>query len=494
MYRKIFKGTSFLSAAEVVSQGCALVRNMILARFLAKADFGVAALLGMVLTLFELSGKLALSQQVIQSKHGDDPKFISSVQFSQFAAGTLSALLILLAAWPLAHFFSGPQYFTSILALALIPFISGMNNLDVYRFARRLAFGPLVLVDTIPQVISTLAAWPLAIFFKDYRAVLVLLLGKALFSTAITHLLAEHRFSMKFNAHWLRESVKFSWPLLLNGFIQIGNFQGDSMVVAASFPLAQLGIYSVAMTIAMAPNLTIMRISSSLGLPLLAEVQNDPPRFTARYSQLVQTMALVGSIVIVGMMLCGEQVVMLLFGSKYAGVGALACWLTASQSMRVLRASTTIAAMARGDTINNLISSSWRLSGLLLAIMVGILKASITWFAVAALMGEIIALSATIIRLKSKHSIAPKRTILPAAVGVMCVVFTGGIKLLLSPGQHPFFNWLFLPVAVLLNVGAFTLCFAELRTVMIDLNRRLRMKLGWQVTNTLPAFSGDLKD
>src|ERR1035438_7228483 len=101
IYRKTLKGTSFLSASEVVSQGCGLVRNIILARHLTKADFGMATLLGMVLTLFELSGKLALSQQVIQSKHGDEPGFVASVQFTQFVAGTFSALLILMASWPL---------------------------------------------------------------------------------------------------------------------------------------------------------------------------------------------------------------------------------------------------------------------------------------------------------------------------------------------------------------------------------------------------------
>ena len=498
IYRKILKGTSFLSASEVVSQGCGLVRNIILARFLTKADFGVAALLGMVLSLFELSGKLALSQQVIQSRHGDEPEFIASVQFTQFIAGTLSALLILIASWPLAHFFSGPNYLASIMALALIPFISGLNNLDVYRFARRLAFGPMILTDLVPQVLTTLAAWPLAVFFGDYRAILILLLGKAFLSAAMTHWLAERRYTMRFTLGWFHESLNFGWPLLLNGFIQIGNFQGDSMVVAASFPLAQLGVYSVAMTIAMVPSMTIMRISSSLGLPLLAEVQNDLPRFAARYGQLVQIMALVGCAATLGMLFCGEQVVGLFFGSKYAGVGALACWLTAAQSMRILRGATVLAAMARGDTVNNMVSSLWRLSGLLLAIIVGVLKASITWFAVAALVGEVVALSATIIRLETKHSVSPKTTIMPAVVGVTCVLAAGVIKWLFCLGPNSFFNWLLLPVMIILSAGAFLLCFRELRVAAGDAALHFRIRMGWSsptesstAAGGIPALSSD---
>lgn len=501
VYRKVLKGTSFLSASEVVSQACGMVRNIILARYLTKADFGVAAILGMVLTVFELSGKLALSQQVIQSKHGDERGFVASVQFTQFVAGAFSALLILAGAWPFAHFFSGPKYLPSIMALALIPLINGLTNLDVYRFSRRLSYGPLVLTNIIPQVITTVAAWPLAVWLGDYRAVLVLLLGKAFLSAVMTHGLAERRYSLGFNPVWFRECLNFGWPLLLNGFVQIGTFQGDSMVVAAAFPLAQLGIYSVALTIAMAPSMTILRIGSSLGLPLLAEVQSDVPRFNSRYGQLAQIMALIGCGVTLGMLFCGEQVVVLLFGAKYAGVGVLACWLTAAQSMRILRGATVIAAMARADTVTNVTSSLWRLSGLGLAIVVGVLKANIVWFAVAALAGEIVAVAATIVRLSSKHSVSPKLTVLPTALAMVCVLAGGATKWLSGISQYSLFNWLLLPVFLLLSAALFVFCFGQLRTATFDAVLHFRLAMGWAApkenhvaARSITALSSDAKD
>ena len=477
VYRKILKGASFLSASEAVSQGCSLVRNIILARFLAKADFGVAALLGMILTLFEMSSKMALGQQVVQSKHGDDPGFVASVHFTQFATGTLSALLILVFAWPLAHVFSGPQYLISIMMLALIPFVTSLNNLDVYRRTRHLSFGPLVLADVVPQVVTTLAAWPLAVMFRDYRAVLYLLLGKAFLSASMTHLLAERVFSLRFNSYWLGESLKFGWPLLLSGFIQFGNFQGDSMVVGAAYTMSQLGEYSVALTIAMALSVTIAKIGGSVGLPLLAEVQSDVPRFTCRYSQYAQAMALIGCTAMLGMLFCGEQFVVLLFGAKYSGIGVLACWLTAAQALRIIRGAAVTAAMAKGDTVNNLVSSSWRLSGLLLAIGVGLVKGSLVWFAVAAFVGEVVALAATVARLSSKHIIAPRITFMPAILGSACVLFAIAIKWALAIGPHSYLNWLLLPPTVLLSAVVFTACFPELRAAAAGFRSHLKARM-----------------
>ena len=477
-FQKILKGTSLLSGSEAVTYGCSLARNIILARFLGKADFGVAATLGMIISVFELASKMALGQQVVQSKYGDDPAFVSSVQFTHLALGTVSTLLILAFSWPLAHFLSGPQYLRSIIILAFVPFINGLTNLDLYRYARRFSFGPLVVTEIVPQVAVTLAAWPIAALFRDYRAVLCLLLGKAVLSASMTHVMAERRFSPRFDAHWLRESLSFGWPLLLSGFIQFGNFQGDSLVIAAAYPMAKLGEYSVAMTLAMAPGLMILRIGGSVSLPMLAEVQSDPTRFAFRYSQYAQTMALIGCSAMLCMLFCGEQVVVLLFGAKYAGVGRLACWLTGAQALRILRGATVAAAMAKGDTVNNLVSSSWRLSGLLVAIAVGLLKGSLTWFAVAGFVGEVAALGASVVRLNSKHSITPSRTLVPALWGAISVILAGALKSALSINPYSYVNWFILFAFLGLTAGSFMAFSPELRSGLSRFQEYAKGKLG----------------
>jgi O-antigen/teichoic acid export membrane protein len=475
--RKVLKGASFLSGSEVINQACGLIRNMILARFLTKADFGVAALLGTILSVFEMTSKMALSQQVIQSEHSDVPAFVNSVHFTQVALASLSALLILIFAWPLAHFFAGPQYMSTIMALALIPFLNGFTNLEVYKQSRRLSFGPQVLSDTVPQVVTTLAAWPLALLFHDYRTILCLLLGKSLMNVIMTHLLAATRFTPRFNRDWLKESLKFGWPLLLAGFIQLGNFQGDSMVIAARYTLAQLGEFSVALTLAMAPGLVLLRVCHTVSLPLLVEVQNDLPRLTARYSCYVELMALLSCFATLGMAFCGEQMIFLLFGAKYAGIGALACCLTAVQGLRIVRGATVGAAMARGDTVNNLVSSIWRLSGLPLAICVGALHGSLTWFALTGVVGELIALSSAIFRLSAKHSISPQITIMPTLLGLSYVIIAVAIKWALPLPPYSWLNWPMLITVLSLNAAVFMLCFPSLRAMIRDFVQKIRTRL-----------------
>lgn len=476
--RKVLKGTSFLSIAEIVNQGCSLLRNIILARYLAKADFGVAALLGLILTVFEMTSKMALGQQLIQSKNGDDPSFLDHIHCTQLGLSTLSTLLILVFAWPLAHYFAGPQYLASIMLLAFIPFVTGFIHLEVFRRTRELSFGPMVLAETVPQVIATLAAWPLAVYFKDYRAMLWLLLGKAILYSLMTQLLAKRRFTPRYNARLLRESLRFGWPLLLSGFIQLGNFQGDSMVIAAGYTLAQLGEFSVALTIAMAPGFLLIRISNSVSLPLLSAVQSDPAQLNIRYAQFVELMALLACFATLGMVFCGEDVVTMLYGMKYTGIGVLACWLTAGQSLRIIRNTMGCVAMACGDTVNNLISSTWRLSGLPLAIGVGFWQGSLTLFAVTAALGELIASSAVLLRLSSKHQIKPRATLLPATLGLGCVLLAAAIKWGLPANTPSSLHWILLGITLCLSTGIFMVRFPALRVLIIGFALNINSKLG----------------
>jgi O-antigen/teichoic acid export membrane protein len=466
--RKTVKGASFLSASEIVNQGCSLARNVILARFLTKADFGVAALLGLIITLFELTGKIALGQQLVQSKRGDDPSFLGSIHFTQLSMGTISAFLILLCAWPLSHFVAGRQYLVPLMVLASIPFLNGLTNLGLTQFTRQLHFGPSVLSEIVPQVVTTLAAWPLALYFRDYRAVLAVMLGRTLLYVAMTHVMAERRFAPRFNAHLMKESLRFGWPLLVSGFVQIGNFQGDSMVVAARYALSQLGEYSVALTMAMTPGFAIMRICQALSLPLLSEVQSDAERFGFRYARYVELMAFFSCCVALGMLFCGESLVVLLFGGKYAGVGALACLLFCAQAIRFIRVAVGTAAMARGDTVNNLISSSWRLSGLALAVAIGSLHLAIAWFALAGFVGEIISLTAVVSRLAKKQSIKASVTSKPTISAFCCIGAAAVAKWLLNIDARSLVNWPLLLIAVILSAVAFAAYFPELWTIVRD--------------------------
>ena len=82
--RRAVRGSLLLALSEGVGWGSSFVRNMILARMLTKADFGIAATFSLILTLLEFSAKLGVGQFVIRDKEGGQPDFISAAHLVQF--------------------------------------------------------------------------------------------------------------------------------------------------------------------------------------------------------------------------------------------------------------------------------------------------------------------------------------------------------------------------------------------------------------------------
>ena len=104
---KVLKASSLSGMGQLISYGASFLRNVILARALTKADFGIAAGLLLMMSAFELSGKLSIGQQVIQAKDGDHEDFQATAQGCQFLAGCTGAVLIAAFGVPMAAPFQG---------------------------------------------------------------------------------------------------------------------------------------------------------------------------------------------------------------------------------------------------------------------------------------------------------------------------------------------------------------------------------------------------
>ncbi|MGB9552970.1 MAG: oligosaccharide flippase family protein, partial [bacterium] len=381
------------------------LRNMILARLLTKADFGAAATLGIVLGLLELTAKTGIARFVVQDRDGDRPEFIATVHAFQTCLGLLSALLVLAATPFSARIFDlhGPLWVLCL--LALIPLLRGLEHADVRTFERNLRFGPSTMVEMVPQVIITAAAWPVAIWLPDFRCVLVLMIAKSAMSCAMSHVLANRPYRWQWQKVYLRRMVRFGWPLLINGFLMFGIFQGDQLIVATFYTLSDLGPYAAASALAMVPGLLFGNVIGSVTLPILSQVQDDKEEFQKRYRQVMAAVILLSATSGVGMILGSEPLMRIVYGEKYAGSGIILGWLAACHALRNLRIFPTTAALAQGDSQNSLFSNIGRVIGLIPALVAALTGMPIWTVAASGLVGEAIASWVSFKRLERRDGI-----------------------------------------------------------------------------------------
>ena len=406
--RQVFRGAAVIGVGQGLGQVLSFLRNVIVARLLGPEDFGIAATFALTVSLLEMISDLGADKLIIQAPDGDDPKLQATAQLWQFARLAIGAILILIMAWPLAAMFGVLHARWAFYWLALVPLMRGLMHLDIKRLQRHMRFGAQVSSDLGSQIIATALAWPLAYWLRDYSAMLWIVLVQTAAYVLCSHLRAERAYRWSCDRETAARLFIFGWPLLVNSLLMFGIFQGDRAIIGAIYSMHDLGLYAAATALAFAPSMFLGSIVSSITLPLLSRTQTDRGEFERRYGICIGVLTLIASLLVVILAILGPRLLTLIFGESYAGAGGCLVILGIAQSVRLLRVGTTSAAMALSDTVNSMWSNTWRIGGIVGAAVAAALGLPLLWIAAAALLGEILALCYSALRLTRRHGIAAR--------------------------------------------------------------------------------------
>jgi acetyltransferase-like isoleucine patch superfamily enzyme/O-antigen/teichoic acid export membrane protein len=372
---------------------------------------------------------LAIESFLVQAKDGDDPRFEDTAHLVQAIRGVVNAALTFALAGPVAGLLGVPDATWAFRWLAAIPLVRGFAHLDMFRVHREMRFGPAVVVEVVSSIAITLAAWPLASWLRSYSAMLWILVAQAALYAIVSHVVAERRYRFAWVDAYARRSFSFGWPLLLNGLLMFVIFQGDLFVIGSAgrlfgwdgYPLQDIGVYAAAFSLTLAPALLVSRVFSSLLLPILSQAQTQPREFGRAYELAALVLSLVGGALALPFVVGGGWLVSLVFGADFAGASEFVGVLAAMQALRVIRVAPTLAAMARGDTQNSLVSNAVRTLALAGVLAVAAAGGSFLWIAAAGLAGEALALAACIVRLRQRHGLAIAFCLTPALVAAAAI-------------------------------------------------------------------------
>lgn len=431
--RKLFRGTVLLTAGHAASYALSFVRNIILARLLTKADFGLAAVFSMTVSLLEIAGRMSFGQQIIQSRQGDTRRFMDTSHLFQFLLSVGGAFLTVVLSYPLACAFHVPHLAGLFALLAAVPLARSVEHLDPYRQQREWNYVPAVLRELVPQAIVTLAAWPLAKWLGDFRAVVWIMIGKAALGILLTHLLARTPYRWAWQADQVRLLWNFGWPLLLNGLLMFAAQQADQVVVGSFLSLDKLALYALALSVTSIPWFIFGQVGTSVLLPVLARVQDNPAEFRRQYRAGVAYVGIGAVLCTVPLIVAGEPLITLLFGAKYQGAGLLMAILGATTAVRFLRFAPSVAAMARADTLNELYTHLWRSVSLPLAAAVAALGGSMYGIAFCGLGAEIVATTYSLLRLRRRQQVPLLDSARVTGYLVVCLIGAGTAVLAGAP-------------------------------------------------------------
>jgi O-antigen/teichoic acid export membrane protein len=422
--KRFLKGASLLSLSQTTVAVCSFLRNVIIARLISVEDFGIAVMFALVTTLLEMTSNLALDRILVQDDDGHSDAMLASSHALQFVRGVISGLILLLLAVPIAHLFKVPDVAWAFQILALLPVLRGLVHWDMVVHQRSMDFRATAIVDAAPAVLTLFIAWFAALWLRDYRAMLLVVLCQALLMILFSHLLARRPYRWSFRRDLARKKFKFGWPLLVNGLLMFGIFNGDRALVGALFDTTTLGWYGAAFALVLVPGMMFARVCGTLLMPGLSGSKNDPEPFSRQCGLALALCFGCAAFITVFFAIGGKALLLLAFGERYARGNELLMLLALGQAIRIARVAPAMISNSQARTTNAMYSNLVRIIGLPLAVVLALMGFGIEWVALSAILGELLAMAVSfkLVNIGAFHARFLRQSlIMSAGFIVLCV-------------------------------------------------------------------------
>jgi O-antigen/teichoic acid export membrane protein len=331
---RILRAGSWSLFGHAWTQVLRLGSSLILTRLLMPELFGLMALVGAILMVLALLSDIGIRQAVVRSAHGDDPSMLNTAWTMQVVRGAIIwSVCVLIAvvldrlqargALPLDSVYAAPQLPLVLIVGTFSQAIYGFTSSKMYTADRKLDLRRSTIIEVFSQTLGVVATVALAL---RWPSVWALVFG-GYFSTIATVYLS-HRWlpgppnRLEWHREYVREIVAFGrWILASSALFVLAN-NADRLTLGAWSTQAQLGFYSIALTLSLAVETAATRLFSSVGTPALSEVVRNDPRGLAPALLRLRVPLDVTFVASAGLLFaCGPFIVNTIYTKPYAPAG-----------------------------------------------------------------------------------------------------------------------------------------------------------------------------
>lgn len=370
--RRSIQGAAWSVAGFGAAQVLRFASSLILTRMLAPEHFGLMALVNVLLIGVAMFSDVGIGPNVVQSQRGSDRTFLDTAWTLQVLRGVVVWLLCVAAAWPFAAFYHDDRLVPLVAVSGFASLISGLNSTKILTAYRDIEIGRVTVLELGAQVLTVVFTVAYALVWPTVWA----LVFASLFSAGVK-LLASH--------WWLRgpnnsfcldrtsvgELIRFGRWIFLSTIIAFTANSAASLILGKFLPVAQVGIFSIAVTLANIVGQAYEQVSSKVLFPLYAKLKNEPAgelRARVRKVRLGVSAVFVPPLVI--MTVFGQQIIELLLDPRYRSGGWILQLFSAFAIPSIVAASGPFY-LAMGNSLLQMVQSAAKLAMYLLCAWIG---------------------------------------------------------------------------------------------------------------------------
>ncbi|CAH7487619.1 Polysaccharide transporter [Vibrio chagasii] len=316
--QKTLNGVKWTGLSSIIIALLQLAQVSILARYLAPSDFGLMAIVSVVIGFSALFMDMGISSAIIH-KQDITKNQLSSLYWLNIFSGMALFIIVYLSASLIANYYNEIRIVPLIKILAITFLISAVGNQYRILNQKELRFNRLAKVE----ILSTLAGFIVAVLCAINNYGVHSLIYGTLTNVSLSNIifillgLKEHKPNLCYKHSEIENLISFGFFQMGEKSINYFNSQFDVILIGKLLGTEALGVYNIAKTLVMKPAQIINPIITKVTFPIMSTVQNDTKKLKSIYLKTINYLCSVNFPVYIAMVVLAEPLVLIFFGDNW---------------------------------------------------------------------------------------------------------------------------------------------------------------------------------
>lgn len=313
---KVASGAIWATIDKFGSMGIQFAVNLILARMLVPADFGIIGMLAIFIAVSNTLIDSGFGSALVQKKTPTQVDF-STIFFWNISFSTLLYVILCASAPLVAEFYSMPLLKPVLRVLALNLILTGALSIQKVKLQKSLDFNKIAIVNLSAYALSAGIAILLA--FKGFGvwSLVVLQLAYGTISIILLAFITRWRPDFVFSKKSLRELFGFGGFIMAANILQsiCQNLQG--LIIGRKFSATQMGYFSQAYKLDQITSYSIPQVIVQVMFPVFSSMQSELERLCTAVLLCMRVISFVVFPILCILILVAEPLIVGLYGTQW---------------------------------------------------------------------------------------------------------------------------------------------------------------------------------
>ena len=323
---KTAKGVGWGFADNILGLGITAVANIILARILSPADFGIIGMTAIFMTLSTSLVDSGFTGALTRKKDTVKADFDTVFYFNLAISCLLYAILFFCSPF-IARFFREPILVPVIRILGISLIINAFGIVQKIILVRRIDFRTQAWISLVSSFAAAVAAVAMAFYGFGVWSLVVLQVGKLAVNTILLWSVSKWHPGLCFSRKSFKDMFSFGSRLLITSIISTIWSEMYSFIIGKMYSSSVLGQYSRADKVKNMVTSNVSSVMQKVSYPVLASIQDEGERQINVYRKILKTTVLISFTAVFGIWAVAGPFIITVFGNQ---------WLPAVDYLRIL--------------------------------------------------------------------------------------------------------------------------------------------------------------